>query len=293
MNQYRFQRSFSEDPTLSSRLFNLLEVVFPEIGISNAAECVKKLGAPWEEASTPFMRFQDDLAITHVGVVEIPMQLMGEMVTVGGIHGVCTRPEFRRRGYYREVMQEVLDYCDKRYKTLVLTTAQPELYEPFGFRVVQEHVFISKCNTLGGTHGLRSLNTNNIDDVKLLHRLLETREPVSHILGIVKEKAVFCVNEGSNPLHYAEDLDVILCIEIENTKLKLFDLLGTKICTLEDILKRIPQALTEVEIYFSPERLNAEVQAFPHRLNGDSLLMVRGEFALFGEKFMLPRSTRC
>jgi hypothetical protein len=88
-------------------------------------------------------------------------------------------------------------------------------------------------------------------------------------------------------------LDVILCIEIENTKLKLFDLLGTKICTLEDILKRIPQPLTEVEIYFSPERLNAEVQAFPHRLNGDSLLMVRGEFALFGEKFMLPRSTRC
>ena len=136
------------------------------------------------------------------------------------------------------------------------------------------------------------LNVKTVN-VKLLHRLLETREPVSHILGIVKEKAVFCVNEGSNPLHYAEDLDVILCIEIENTKLKLFDLLGTKICTLEDILKRIPQPLTEVEIYFSPERLNAEVQAFPHRLNGDSLLMVRGEFPLFGEKFMLPRSTRC
>ncbi|NJM68822.1 MAG: GNAT family N-acetyltransferase [Scytonema sp. RU_4_4] len=293
INKYCFQRSFSQDPTLSSRLFNLLEVVFPEIGISNAAECARKLGASWEEASTPFIRFQNDLAITHVGVLEIPMQLMGEMITVAGIHGVCTRPEFRRRGYYREVMQEVLDYCDKRYKTLVLTTAQPELYEPFGFRFVREHVFISKCNTLGGIHGLRLLDTTNIDDVKLLNRLLETRKPISHILGIVKEKALFCVNEGSNPLHYAEDLDVILCMEIEGTKLKLFDLLGTKICTLEDILERIPQPIEQVEIYLSPERLNADVQAFPHRLNGDSFLMVRGEFAAEEEKFMIPRSTRC
>jgi GNAT superfamily N-acetyltransferase len=291
MNQYRFQHSFLEDPTLSSRLFNLVEVVFPEI--INPVEYARKLGASWEDASTPFVRFHEDIAITHVGVLEIPMELMGEMVTVAGVHGVSTHPEFRRRGYYREVMQEVLDYCDKRYKTQVLTTPQPEYYEPFGFRFVQEHMFISKCKTSGGTHGLRLLNTSNIDDVKLLHRLLETREPVSNIVGIVKEKAVFCVNEGTNPLYYAEDLDVILSIEIEETKLKLFDLLGTKICTLEAILARIPQPLTEVEIYFSPDRLDADVQAFPHRLNGDSFLMVRGEFAPEWQKFMIPRSTRC
>lgn len=193
MNQYRFKRSFSEDPTLSEQLFNLLETVFPEIGISHAAEVGRVLGAPWEAASTPFIRFYDDVAITHVGVLEIPMRIMGQSVRVGGIHAVSTRPEFRRRGYYRCVMEEVLDYC----------------------------------------------------------------------------------------------------MEIEDTQLKLFDLVGTSICTLDAILERIPQHVEEVVIYFSPDRLGVEVQAVSHQLGGDSLLMVRGSFAAECKQFMLPRSARC
>lgn len=112
MNQYRFKRSFFEDPTLSQRFFHLLETVFP--GVSRAVETARMLGAPWEAASTPFIRFHDEVAIAHVGVLEIPIQLMRQTVRVGGIHAVCTHPEFRRRGYYREVMEEVLDYCANR-----------------------------------------------------------------------------------------------------------------------------------------------------------------------------------
>lgn len=43
--QYHFKRSFSEDPTLSDQLFNLLETAFPEIGISRVAETGRMLGA--------------------------------------------------------------------------------------------------------------------------------------------------------------------------------------------------------------------------------------------------------
>lgn len=293
MKKYRFQRSFQSDPTLSRHLFNLLEIVFPGLGLSNAAEHAFKLGASWESASTPFMRFEGNIAVTHVGVLEIPMYLMGELVTVGGVHGVSTHPEFRRRGYYREVMEEVLDYCDRTCKTLVLTTSQPELYEPFGFRYVREHMFVAKCNKTGGTHGFRLLDTDNDNDIKLLNRLLETREPVSHILGVVKAKALFCVIESRNPLFYAEDLDILVCMNIEGSKLKLFDLVGTKVCSLQALVDRIPHPIEEVEIYFSPDRLNIEAQAFPHRLNGDDYLMVRGEFAPEKETFMLPRPARC
>jgi GNAT superfamily N-acetyltransferase len=294
MQTYRFQNSFSSDPTLRRRLFDLLEIVFPTIGISDAAENARKLGAPWETASTPFMRFHNETAIAHVGVLEIPMQLMGELVIVGGVHGVCTHPDFRRRGYYREIMAEVLDYCDKRYKTLVLTTSKPDLYEPFGFRYVREHMFVAKSSTTGGTPGFRVLDTNNTNDVKLLNRLLETRQPVSNIVGVIKEKALFCVVEGRNPLYYAEDLDVLVCMEIKDTKLKLFDLVGTRICSLEAILNKISQPIEEVEIYLTPDRLDINnVRAFPHRLNGDDYLMVRGEFPVENEKFMLPRSARC
>lgn len=291
MSRDRFKQSFAADPSLSSKLFDLLEITFP--GISSLAECGRKLGASWEAASTPFIRFDEDIAITHVGVVEILMQMMGQRMTVGGIHAVATRQGFRRRGYYREVMNEVLEYCDQRYETLVLTTSQPEFYLPFGFRVVEEHIFKVKYSSTGNIDGWRKLDFADIEDVKLLHRLLETRVPVSNIVGVFQEKAVFCVNEGSRPLYYAKDLDAIACMEIEDNRLHLFDLVTTQIFPLQNILERIPQAIEEVVIYFSPELLNVNnVQAFPYILD-DAMLMVRGKFAAEKQKFMLPRSARC
>ncbi|PHM09270.1 GNAT family N-acetyltransferase [Nostoc sp. 'Peltigera malacea cyanobiont' DB3992] len=293
MSQYRFKQSFSDDPSLSDKLFNLMEVTFP--GISSLAECARKLGASWETASTPFIRFHDDIAITHVGVLEIPMQIMGQRLTVGGVHGVATRAEYRRRGYYREVMEEVLGYCDRDrlYETLVLTTPQPEFYLPFGFRVVEEHIFKVKCNSTGSADSFRILDFTNTKDYTLLHRLLETRAPISNIVGVVNEKPVFCVNEGSRPLYYAEDLDLIACMEIEDNRLHLFDLVTTQICPLKNIISKIPQPIEEVVIYFSPELLDVkDVQAFTHTFD-ETVLMVRGKFAAEGEKFMLPRSARC
>jgi predicted N-acetyltransferase YhbS len=291
MLQYRFKRSFSSDPNLSDRLFELVEMTFP--GLNDLVECGRKLGVPWEAVSTPFIHFHDDVAITHVGVLEIPMEIMGQRVTVGGIHGVATREEFRRRGYYREVMQEVLEYCDQMYETLVLTTPEPEYYLPFGFRVVEEYIFHVQCSSEGNTNGWRILDFSDSKDIALLHRLLETRTPVSHVVGVVNEKAVFFVNECSRTLYYAEDLDLIACMEIENNRLHIFDLVATKIYSLKEILVRIPQLIEEVKIYFSPDRLDVDnVQAFPYQLE-DTLLMVRGKFAAEEEKFMLPRSARC
>ncbi|MCV3213107.1 hypothetical protein OGM63_06135 [Plectonema radiosum NIES-515] len=82
-------------------------------------------------------------------------------------------------------------------------------------------------------------------------------------------------------------------MEIKDTQLQLFDVVGTRICSLASILERINIRIQEVAIYFSPDRLNADVQALSHILDGDSLLMVRGNFPAENEKFMLPRSARC
>lgn len=287
------QRSFFQDPTLAPKLFNLLDIVFPGFEIGAAAEQASKLGARWEDVSTPFARIHDGTLITHVGVLEIPMRLMGEDVTVGGIHAVCTHPEYRRRGYYREVMNQVLDYCDSRYDTLLLTTAQPELYQPFGFRVVQEHSFYAECGYAGGINGLRLVDTGNGDDIQLLNRLLETREPISNIAGVFNQKALFLVNEGTRPLYYIEKLQAIACLEIKDNHLKLFDLVTPRLFPLESLLEHLPHPIDSVTIYFSPDRLQIETQAVAEIFEGDSLLMVRGRFSCEHQKFTLPRSARC
>ncbi|RUT01132.1 GNAT family acetyltransferase [Dulcicalothrix desertica PCC 7102] len=290
----RYQSSFSQDTTLISKLFNLLEIVFPGAELTTLAEQARKLGAAWEDASIPFVRFDNDGSlIAHVGVLEIPMRLMGENAIVGGVHAVCTHPDYRRRGYYREIMNEVLDYCDKRYETLVLTTSNPEYYQPFGFRFIQEHSFTTSINSEGSVNETRLLNINNIDDVRLLHRLLETRAPVSNIVGIVNEKPLFLVNEATRPMYYFPDLDTIACMSIQDNELKLYDLVAPKIFPLQELVQRIPQPIQSCSIYFSPDSLNTEAQASPEMLDGDSHLMVRGTFTPESQKFMIPRSARC
>ena len=140
MTTYSYKRSYAHDPTLKGKLFALLETCFP--GITQAERASLALGWPWESVSTPFVSFQEDLAIAHVGLIDMPLVVMGQTRHVGGIHAVGTRPAYRRRGHYRQVMTEVLRYCAHRYDTLMLATGQPALYEPFGFRVLQEYLFV-------------------------------------------------------------------------------------------------------------------------------------------------------
>jgi predicted N-acetyltransferase YhbS len=284
--------SFSDNPALSERLFDLLDTVFP--GVRQVAQNARALGAPWESVSTPFIHFEQGRAIAHVGVIELSLVLLGRTVTVGSIHGVATHPEARRRGHFRRLMEEVLQYCAGRYETLMLTTEHPEYFAPFGFRVVKEHLFTVKCDSAGGSDGFRLLDTSQTGDIALLHRLLETRQAVSQVVGAVNEKAVFCFNEGSRPLHYAADLDVIACLELEEGRLKLFDIVGPKIPPLARVLERIPQRLDEAAICFSADQLAVEAEATPYVLDhdGPSYLMVRGPFAAEGQPFTLPRSAR-
>lgn len=300
MSADQFQRSFADDPTLKEKVFDLLETCFP--GITQAERESLDLGRPWERASTPFVYWQGDLAITHVGLLEIPLAIMGQTVRVGGIHAVGTRPEYRRRGYYRQVMIEVVQYCSRRYHTLILTTGQPELYEPFGFRVVQEHLFMASCISPGGRQGFRPFKPHDPDDLRLLERLLETRAPVSRILGVVQEKAVFSFNVRNVPLYYAADLEVFVACTLDGTQLNLFDIVGTQLPSLAAILERLPQRIDQVMTYFSPDRLGADFQATPHLLIDPpealggaeaDFFMVRGACAAEGQAFMLPRSARC
>ena len=285
---------------LKGRVFDLLETCFP--GITGAERASLDLGHPWERVSTPFVSFTGEVAITHVGLLEIPLVLMGQTVRVGGIHAVGTRPAYRRRGYYRQVMTAVLEYCASRYSTLLLTTGQPALYEPFGFRVFHEHIFLRAWTAPAGRQGFRPFRSQDPQEVQLLDRLLGARTSVSQILGVVQDKAVFSFNARKFPLYYAADLEAFVACVLDGTRLHLCDIVATQVPPLETILARFPQRIEQVVTYFSPDRLGADFQAVPHLLldppgalggEGADFLMVRGPFAAEAQPCMLPRTARC
>jgi len=319
--------SYLYTPGLATAVFELLNIVYPGIGdhAAGMAAMGAKAGsalmhasvdapgrAPvpgsvagsvcWDQVSMPFTMALDGKVVAHVGVIELPMIIMGTRTTVATMHAVATHPEYRRRGFYRTVMEEALEYCSGHLDTQILTTEHPEYFEPFGFRHVQEHRFrcirprdISAGARRGaGGGGFRLLNLDAPADLAALFTLLGNREAVSQVAGIVRERAIFCFNESWRPLYYDPDLDTIICIESEGDTLRLYDIVSRRIPTLGEVLERLPHAVSEVLIHFSPDRLDAGSDPEPYLLDhdGPSHLMVRGPFPADAERFTIPRSGR-
>jgi len=280
---------------LLDRVFELLELCFPGAGLEEQERAARKLGMHWDEISTPFVHFDGDDLVTHVGVLELPMVLEGRLRTVGGVHAVSTHPGQRRRGHYRAVMEDLLEWCDARYEILQLSTAQPELYEPFGFRVVPECRFVGQAPAPAGSSPawVRELDLSDSVDLRTLRSLLSERAPVSSVLGVAGGESVFLFDEARRPLHYAQDLDSVFSLERDGATLRLYDVVArAAIPALADIVRRVPPPVERVEVYFTPDRLDADLTPEPHVLDGDEHFMVRGPYPPEGQPLMLPRTAR-
>jgi hypothetical protein len=230
--------------------------------------------------------------VAHVGLLEIPMVVAGREQRVGGIHAVATHPERRRRGLYRSVMEEALAHADTRYETLVLTTLEPYLYEPFGFRTIPEARFVWTCDKPDTAASMRLIDREEPRDLALLHRLLEERAPVSNRLGVVREHVVFGFDEAYTPLRYDSNGDLLMVYAVVGTTLRLFDVVAKSIPPLGELVVRVPDRVERVEVYFAPDRLGVRLAAEPWNLD-EAFFMVRGPLALEPGTFMLPRSARC
>lgn len=285
--------SFAENSELAGPLFEFLDAVFP--GLRRTAENARRWGAAWESVSTPFVHWEAGRPAAHVGLIELPLVVLGRPVRAGSVHAVATRPDLHRRGLYRGLMEEALRFGEERCDVLILTTEHPEYFTPFGFRHVREHQFVVKYrHRARPTGGLRRLDLDDPDDLARLHRLLDSRAPVSEVVGVGPEKAVFLFNEGRRPLYLSEDLDVVVCLEPNGPRLRLYDVVGPEIPPLEALLARWPAPVKEVILHFAPDRLAPGAVAGPYLLDhdGTSYLMVRGPFAAEATAFTLPRSAR-
>ena len=276
------------------RVFELLETAFPGIGAH--VEAAGALGLDWGEISTPFVKIEGDTVISHVGVLALPLIIEGKEVSAAGIHAVCTHPDYRKRGYYRAVMSEAVEWWEQRFETAVLFTDSPGLYEPFGFHVVPESYFvpddIPPINPVRSA-SLRRLDWARQDDVALLRRLVRRRSPVSIRLGVASEEAVFAFNAVNMPMWYARELDAIICFKQKGRTVRLFDVVANKLPTWAELADYLPPGTDRVEICFCPDGLGLESSAVPCDGLGHGLLMARGPLGSDSQPRMFPRTVEC
>lgn len=269
-------------------------------GLSERIAIAAELGAAWHEVSTAFVAFVDGEAVAHTGVIEIPIVIAGRPRKVAGVHAVCTRPEHRGRGHARAVITEALHYVDSRYDLAILTAGVPDIYTRFGFRPVAETVFdmtpSSRPAVAVRADMARRLSQHDSVDLRVIHRLLAAREPVSNVVASIDPGWLFLIDEvltswGLRRVHHAASLDALIVFEIEAGTLRIFDVVAARLPPLDAILRCIPEPFERVETYFAPDRLEARVAATRPGDPADCL-MVRGEFDV-SAPFMLSHLARC
>ena len=286
--------SLYDDPVMRSRIHELFETVWPRL--PERIALAASLGADWHAVSTPFVVMEGDDVIAHVGVIEFPLVLAGERRLVAGVHAVATHPEHRYRGHCGRLLEEAVSYAARHSEIAQLTTELPRVFRPAGFREIAQTCFELAVPRFTAPP-LRRLSHEAVDDVALVWRLLAARTPLSHRLGVVEPGWLFFIDEvlasyGFDRLYYAADLDAVVALEVKDDVLRLYDIVAPTLPPIEEIAARVATPFERVQVFFSPDRFSLPIVAEREAYPGD-FLMVRGPYAVEGEKLALPILAHC
>ena len=109
-----------------AKVYALFETSFP--GLPAGVERAAAVGVPWPSVTTPFVWFDGEEAVSHVGVLMQPMRLNGEDRLVAGIHAVCTRPSHRGRCLARRLLAGAWAFAVAPTPLRELSTDRPPYY---------------------------------------------------------------------------------------------------------------------------------------------------------------------
>ncbi|MGG2015335.1 GNAT family N-acetyltransferase [Bacillus sp. S10(2024)] len=260
------------------RLYDLFERVF-HIPTHTLQDFYKK--GFWNETYSPLTLFEEDVAIANVSMFSMPMMAGGERIKAAGIQSVMTHPNYRNKGFMKQLFDEVLKKIDEQYNYSFLFTETPELYTPFGFKVVKEYISIMKYEkNEQRLSSIRKLDFFDEKDVQIMKDVFENKECLSRVFAPLHYQSSFYLNmydeKWNKKLYFSEELNAILVYEIEEGVLKLYGVISELMPILDELCAVIPEAFHTIEFYFSPDQLgveNADLKLY----ESNKHLMVRGE----------------
>lgn len=272
-------------------LFTFLDQSFPGMH-ANMNHC-EAIGFPW--ASKPFIKEENGEIVSHVGVLEYPTLINGKFRKIAAIHAVCTKESHRGKQIASDLMKKTLAAVTQTHEAVVLYTGIPEFYERLSFKKIQEYRFHLPLAHKRGTRSFHHVVSPKDDN--LFKRLYKEAVPLSNRVWVKDDGTIASFNAlyATYPTYwsfaYSPSLNVMISWHIEGKTLHLYDVVGSQIPTLEEILEHLPKDIAEIYFYFSPDLLTNK--AIPEAyLYDHGHLMVHGNLPEIGP-FMIAPLTRC
>ncbi|KEO81825.1 GNAT family N-acetyltransferase [Tumebacillus flagellatus] len=273
------RKKYAHETALRERLYPLFQTVF---GIDAALLREYHSRGFWNPTYSPYTLFDGNLAVANASKFALPLLLDGQAVQAAGIQSVMTHPEYRGHGLMKRVFTELLSDLDRETDLAFLQTDAPELYRPYGFQLLKQHLFTAEISKPAKAGGLRKVDF--LQETGLVREMFQENQPVSKRFAPLAYGSSFALNlydpSWQERLFYAESLRALLVYEVRDGVLRLFDVAGWKLPTWDELLAVIPDAFTRVEFHFAPDAFldgAVPVQVVPAAYQN---LMVRGNFPL-------------
>ncbi len=270
------RQDYFDDPSAWNALVDLLQDTF-SIDVS----ILDQFDGP-DRTSMPFGYFDaDGRCVANFSAFSMPMIINGRVVKAAGYQSGAVRPEWRKRGLYRDLMQRAFAHtATEGYELDLLLTDKPALYERYSFRILPQHIFVAQTPTLQKSDlSARQLSLDAPDDLRLIKTLLQNRQPASAQFAVVRQMEMFLLNASFNSAIRLTALgdDTVVAWTFDGATFWLLDIVGTAIPSLATIVSALDIEPERIEICFSPDRLDCEVSLEPYE--GYTMLMVRGKAA--------------
>ncbi|NLS02003.1 GNAT family N-acetyltransferase [Rhizobium sp. P32RR-XVIII] len=270
-----FRQDYFHDPVAWRALVSLLDDTF---GIDIGP--LQDLGGP-DPTSMPFGWFAADGALAaNLSAFAMPLVINGRQINAAAFQSGAVRPPWRGRGLYRDLTRKALEWCESQeFEAIVLYTDKPSLYEPYGFRSLPMHRHSGEAPRPNFTaKPAQPLDPRNSGDLALLQEVLRTRAPVSDVLAVSHNAAMFLINTQLDPEVSLSWLDeekaVIAWKQEEPGRFSLLDVVAKKIPPLGVILGGLGVAPAQVDVFFAPDKLDWHGEAL--FLESGTVFMLRG-----------------
>ena len=207
----------------------------------------------------------------------MPLVVDGRLVRAAGYQSGAVRPDYRGKGLYRDLMQRAFDWADRQgFEAGLLLTDKPDLYRPYGFEVVPQHLFRGPMPAIQGKTDARLLSLDDNGDLALVRAILERRCDVSRRFAVRRATKTFLLNCCFDPdirLTHLPGLDAVVAWKQEGEIFRLFDVVTGEMPSLAALVGALGPEAETVEVLFPTDRLDWEGEAVPYR--GFCDLMVR------------------
>lgn len=286
-NDLTFRKDDFADPARRGPLLDLLRDIFAvDLGELSARNL-------WHPGYRAFSYWSGKSIAANVSIRPLPLMANGKIVRAAQLHAVATRPHWRRRGLFTDLMTRVLDYAEGRFDRLLLFTAEPALYAPFGFRHLPQHIFTGHLAVSGDADAMscRSLSLDDPDDCTLMRALYTARQPVSQHFAVAENGDIFFANALARPnwrLVYLPRAEALVVCEGS----QLLDIAAAKMPPMAAILAAMQCTPdSEIEVHFPPDRLAGDFRALPYEPPEEDHIMLRGPLEIVDQPIILPPTT--